>query len=44
MAEHFKWPEERLNKQLDKFLKRHYDWSDDPQAWDNILIPSLMKI
>ena len=37
MAEHFNWPEERLNKQLDKFHRRHYDWSDDPQAWENIL-------
>ena len=36
MAEHFKWKEGHPERDLDKFLKRHYDWSDDPQAWENI--------
>lgn len=37
MAKHFNWKEGRLEKDLDKYHKRHYDWSDDPQAWENIL-------
>ena len=31
MAEHFKWKEGRPERDLDKYSKRHYDWSDDPK-------------
>ena len=37
MAEHFKWHEGKLEKQLQKFSKDKFEWSDDPQAWENIL-------
>ena len=37
MANHFKWKEGRLERDLDKYHRRHYNWSDDPQAWENIL-------
>ena len=37
MAEHFDWKEGRLEKEAVKYHKSNYDWSDDPQAWDNII-------
>ena len=37
MAKHFNWKEGRLEKEAKKYHKSNYDWSDDPQAWDNII-------
>jgi len=37
MATHFNWKEGRLEKEAKKYHKSNYDWSDDPQAWDNII-------
>ena len=31
MAEHFKWHEGKLEKQLHKFSKEKFEWSDDPK-------------
>jgi MoaA/NifB/PqqE/SkfB family radical SAM enzyme len=37
MSEHFNWPKGRVEKELEKYHARNYDWSNDDKAWDNIL-------
>ena len=43
MAEHFKWHEGKLEKQLHKFSKEKFEWSDDPKHGKTFYL-ALMKI
>lgn len=37
MAEHFGWSQGKVDAEIEKYHARNYDWSNDPQAWDNII-------